>query len=223
MSNIQYVVREWAWVTAMQNNPSLQTYHLEANKSLLFSYLHSQEMLVNPKTVSEALMFALQHGNRLENGFELCAKADERLVAGQAAQAAAKQTKREESARLQQIADANEVHRLCRQISEYRGGSDPNAVKQELARISHWTLAQLREYAEGIARQRAAKGLSASQYRQQLAAERPVTEVGGFPALPERWTRTAIRTASVDTLKKLLRQYGKTQLDQRLQMVEEEN
>jgi hypothetical protein len=97
MSNIQNVVREWAWVTAMQNNPSVQTYHLEANKSLLFSYLHSQEMLVNPRTVSEALMFALQHGDRLENGFELCVKTDERLVADQAAQAAAEQKKREES------------------------------------------------------------------------------------------------------------------------------
>jgi hypothetical protein len=215
------VVRSWAWVTAMQENPSLQKYHLMANESLVFAYLDSQEMLTNPKTVGEALTFALQHGNRLENGTELCVKAGDRLVREAAEKTERDRKAQEEADKLARIAAENEVFKLCKEISEWRGGSDKHAVKQELARISRWTLAELRDYKAGIDRKTAAKGLSASEYKAQIHKETPQAETfNGFPILPAKWNREAIRTAPVATLKHLIHQYGQRQLDTRLQAEE---
>ena len=176
--NNEKVVRSWAWVTCMQENPSLQKYHLTANESLTFSFLDSQDMLTNPKTVAEALTFASQHGNRLENGAELAVKADERLAREAQEKAERERHKQEETDRLALLAAENEVFRLCKEISEWRGGSDKHAVNQEFARISRWNLEQLREYKAGIDRQRAAKGLSASDYKAQLRTENPQAKQG---------------------------------------------
>lgn len=222
MASEERAIQAWAFYHAFADHRELEKFNCQANQPLVVEWIRSQNLSINPMNVWVALQDAERNGNRLPNGTELAVKQNEQLAREAVEKAERERKQQEEADKLAIIQAENEVFKLCKEISEWRGGSDKHAVQQELARISRWTLEQLREYKAGIDRQRAAKGLSASEYKAQLHTENPQAETfNGFPILPAKWNRTAIRTAPVATLRTLIQKYGKTQLDARLQAVEE--
>jgi hypothetical protein len=211
MSNIsemeQNAVTLWAFYEAMQANPELVRFNLDANRSLVVTFLKSQARLVNPKTVGEALTFALNNQNRLENGYELAVKPDERLQAEQAAQAAAEQKKKEDAVKLQAIGDENERHSLMQEAAAFLY-TDPEQQQRVIRnKFQYWNLEDLRKEVAMRRLQRDSRHQTAKEFAAQHFPKAVTTSQ--YPELPAKWTRTEIRRASAATLRKLLQQFGK--------------
>jgi hypothetical protein len=146
---------------------------------------------------------------------------DARVLAEQQTRREAEERKNAEVAQLQQIALENELHSLLHFVAAERFTDKAQQELEIKNRLQYWSLQQLRDEKQRIELRRQLKSASATEVKDILKASRPVPVTGGFQPLPAKWTRTAIRTADVKTLRHLLQRFGKAQLDARLAIVEE--
>ncbi len=152
MKDVQQAEAWYAAVTA--DGLKYARYNCDANKSLVFSWIESQQMPVNAASV----LAAFQEGT-----LRLAVLRDEQAEARAAEVREQEAAREQERQRLADVAEQNERFELIQFCAAYRC-ADATGQAVERKSLDFWETPRLRAYADSIKLQRASKGQSAAEF-----------------------------------------------------------
>ena len=203
------LIQNWAVFEALQADQSLRPYGLDCNNSLLFDYLKSQALLINPKTVSEALRFAQSNSNRLPNGSQLAVKQVSRIQEEADAKAQAEAEAAAEKARLAAVEQENRRFALVEFIAKNRAGkgATADALRIERGNVAHWPIEKLEAENSAIQMRADWRGKSAAEFKAGvLDPQRDAKKLGEL-VLPADLTAKTFCAMPASKIRILVRSY----------------
>jgi hypothetical protein len=219
MSNIQEVQKLASWVEGIQSDHSRWArYSCQANMSLVWDWIAERHLAMSPASVIAAFESFESTGQPA-----LAVLQDERALAEQRRLKEEARQKADEQAAIDRISMENELFALQKFIASAKF-AEPSAQQTYIKnQLNHKTLTDLREMKAEILRRRQMSQMTKEELRGLLKREAPATYDGVHPIMPAKWTggrNGTIARASVETIRNLNSNYGRQQVNERLNQVE---